>query len=197
MFTGLIEAIGQIVAVRDTASGRTMTIAASLGDPWVEGESVAVNGVCLTVQAARDEVFEAHVSPETLRVTTLGRTRPGQGVNLERPLKADGRIGGHFVLGHVDGIGTVRRVEPQGESFWLDIDIPAALLPLVVLKGSIAIDGISLTVARLTGTTVGVQIVPHTWTHTQLASARPGDGVNVEVDVIGKYVQRLVHGAPS
>lgn len=197
MFTGLIESIGQIVAVRDTATGRTMTIAASLDQPWVEGDSVAVNGVCLTVQTGRDEVFEAHVSPETLRVTTLGRTKPGQGVNLERPLKADGRLGGHFVLGHVDGIGTLRRVEPQGESVWLDVDLPEALLSLVVLKGSIAIDGISLTVARLNGATVGVQIVPHTWTHTTLASLRAGDGVNIEVDVIGKYVQRLVRGAQS
>jgi riboflavin synthase len=190
MFTGLIEAIGQIVAVRDTADGRTMTIAANLGDPWAEGESVAVNGVCLTVASARDEVFEAQVAPETLRVTTLARSRPGQRVNLERPLKADGRIGGHFVLGHVDAVGTVRRLETQGESYWLEIEVPAELLPLIVSKGSIAIDGISLTVARLEGRTVSVQIVPHTWAHTILPDTRVGDGVNIEADVIGKYVQR-------
>jgi riboflavin synthase len=190
MFTGLIEATGQIVAVRDTADGRTMTIAADLGDPWAEGESVAVNGVCLTVAAARDEVFEAQVSPETLRVTTLARSQPGQRVNLERPLKADGRIGGHFVLGHIDAVGTVRRLDSQGESYWLEVEVPAELLPLIVSKGSIAFDGISLTVARLEGPKVGVQIVPHTFAHTILPDTRVGDGVNVEADVIGKYVQR-------
>ena len=134
--------------------------------------------------------FETVVSPETLRVTTLRTMTVGRTVNLERPLRADARLGGHFVLGHVDAVGTILRAEPDGECHWLDVEVPAVLSPLVIPKGSIAIDGISLTVAALAGLRVGVQIVPFTFDHTSLREARAGDPVNLEGDVLGKYVAR-------
>jgi riboflavin synthase len=192
MFTGLIESTGTIARVRDGAGGRRLAIATPISRELRAGDSVAVNGVCLTVTTRRDDEFDVDVSPETLRVTTLGGLDAGRSVNLERPLRADARLGGHFVLGHVDGVGRITSLEPDGECYWLDVEVPAALAPYLITKGSIAIDGISLTIARLRGRTVGVQIIPFTWEHTGLCRARPGDGVNLEADVLGKYVARLM-----
>jgi riboflavin synthase len=192
MFTGLIEATGEVARVDIDGDGARIGVETPLGRELAIGDSIAVNGVCLTAAAVDASGFAAVLSPETRRVTTLGRARVGQVVNLERPLRADGRIGGHFVLGHVDGMGRLAGIRADGESYWLDIDVVPALEPLLVPKGSIAIDGISLTIARLDGARIGVQIVPHTWSHTALSAAREGDAVNLEADVLGKYVARLV-----
>jgi riboflavin synthase len=196
MFTGLIEATGRIAAIEPLVSGdpastaRRLRVDTELGGELTPGESVAVSGVCLTVAATDAAGFEAIVSPETLRVTTLRTMTEGRIVNLERPVRADARLGGHFVLGHVDAIGRIVRCTPDGECYWLEIETPGELSPLIIPKGSIAIDGISLTVASLSGARVGVQIVPFTYAHTALREAGAGDSVNLEADVIGKYVAR-------
>jgi len=192
MFTGLIEATGTVGHAAPAATGVQLRVATRLGADLTAGDSVAVNGVCLTVAIAARDGFDAIVSPETLRVTTLGTMRPGQLVNLERPLKADARLGGHFVLGHVDGVGRIRSLDADGDCYWLDVETPTALAPLVILKGSITVDGISLTVAELLDDRVRIQIVPFTFAHTALKAARAGDAVNIEADVIGKYVARLM-----
>jgi riboflavin synthase len=192
MFTGLIEATGRVERADDAASGRRLRVGTALGADLATGDSIAVNGVCLTVADRDAGGFEADVSPETLRVTTLGGVDKGRVVNLERPLRADARLGGHFVLGHVDGVGVVRDLKADGDCYWLDVDLPSHVRSWVIPKGSIAVDGISLTVARLDGERVGIQIVPHTWAQTALQSAKPGDRVNIEADVIGKYVARLM-----
>jgi riboflavin synthase len=192
MFTGLIEANGEVAEVSEQAGARRLRVATPIGAELADGDSIAVNGVCLTVAHRDASGFDADVSPETIRVTTLGSLRRGTLVNLERPLRADARLGGHFVLGHVDGIGRMQAVRPDGDCYWLDVDVPGHVLPWIIPKGSIALDGVSLTVAKLEGTKVGVQVVPHTWMHTAFRMANAGDAVNVEGDVIGKYVARLV-----
>jgi len=192
MFTGLIEAVGIVREVGPTPGGRILEVQSALAAELADGDSVAVNGVCLTVTSPASSCFRATISPETMRVTTLGSVEAGERVNLERPLKFDGRLGGHFVLGHVDGVGSVTAVEPAGDCYWLDVDVPAGLAPLLIHKGSIALDGISLTIATLDGSRVRVQIVPFTWEHTTLSAKRPGSAVNIETDVIGKYVARLM-----
>ena len=192
MFTGLIEAIGRIEQVTSADSGRHVRIAAPFAASLKAGESVAVNGVCLTVADADAATFDAVISPETLRVTNLLTISEGRLVNLERPLAADGRLGGHFVLGHVDGTGRVMELRPDGDCHWLAVEIPRALAPYMVPKGSIAIDGISLTIASLDDTRVGVQIVPFTFEHTAVSAWSVGDAVNLEVDVLGKYVVNLI-----
>jgi riboflavin synthase len=136
--------------------------------------------------------FEAIVSPETLRVTTLGSAAERQIVNLERPLRADARLGGHFVLGHVDGVGRIESLQRDGDCYWLEVSAPRELAPSFIHKGSIAIDGTSLTIAALRENLISVQIVPFTWEHTSLQAAAAGDAVNIEADVIGKYVARLL-----
>jgi riboflavin synthase len=151
-----------------------------------------VNGVCLTVTFASESELLADVGPETMRVTTLGSIIRDSLVNLERPVRADSRFGGHFVQGHVDGVGIVETIRQDGESWSIAVRIPLELEPLVVLKGSIAIDGISLTVARLDHGLVHVMIIPFTWAHTTLSSLRAGDRVNLECDMVGKYVARSI-----
>ena len=192
MFTGLVEATGVIAAIDAAPEGRRVRVATDLAASLHDGDSIAVNGVCLTVIAAEAGTFVALISGETLRVTTFGHLQAGRHVNLERPLRADGRFGGHFVLGHVDGVGTIAALTPQGESYWLEVDVPDDIARATVMKGSIAIDGISLTVASLASGRVGAQIVPFTFEHTTLGTARPGDAVNLEADMIGKYVARLL-----
>lgn len=194
MFTGLIEATGTITDVQDAVRGRVLAIGSALGAELADGDSVAVNGVCLTVTSRDASSFTVDVSPETMRVTTLGSFATGQVVNLERPLRADARLGGHFVLGHVDGVGRVRSFRADGACYWLDIDAPSALSRYFIPKGSVAVDGISLTVASLESDAIGIQIVPFTWSHTALSRTRPGDAVNLEADVLGKYVARLLDG---
>ena len=193
MFTGLIEATGVVAAVQTVATGRRVQIATALAAELADGDSIAVNGVCLTVIDKTPAGFSATVSPETLRVTTLGAAAAGTRVNLELPLKHDGRLGGHFVLGHVDGVGRVVSIVPDGDCYWLEVEVPTDLAGYLIPKGSIAVDGISLTIATLEGTRVRIQIVPFTWSHTALAALAPGDGVNVETDMIGKYVARLMN----
>ena len=156
------------------------------------GESLAVNGVCLTVILAEGSEIHAEVGPETVRVTTLGGLSRGSRVNLERPLRADGRIGGHFVQGHVDGIGHVEVLRADADFHWLTVAFPSALAPYLVLKGSIAVDGVSLTVARLGVDRFDAMVLPYTLEHTNIKAMKIRDRVNLECDMIGKYVVRAV-----
>lgn len=197
MFTGLIESIGVVERLDESPAGRRVRVQSTLSGELQLGESIAVSGVCLTVVSSDATSFDAEVSPETLRVTTLGELQPGRRVNLERSLRADARLGGHFVLGHVDTTSLITRWEAQGESWWLEIELPSALEMWVVQKGSIAVDGISLTIASIREglgvfpSTIGIQIIPHTRAHTTLADRTPGHRVNLEADIIGKYAARL------
>jgi riboflavin synthase len=190
MFTGLIEAVGLVSALTSTRSGFMVSVRTSLGSELRAGESVAVNGVCLTVTTSDESGWSADIGPETARVTTLGSLVPGQPVNLERSMRADGRFGGHFVQGHADGVGVVDAVQQDGESYWIAVHVPAELESFIIVKGSIAIDGVSLTIARLERTLVHVMIIPFTWAHTALSSLRAGNRVNLECDMVGKYVAR-------
>jgi len=192
MFTGLVEAVGELMERHATDGGARLRIRTALANELAPGDSVAANGVCLTVVARDDQVICADVGPETLRVTTLGRVGLGSGINLERPLRADGRLGGHFVQGHVDAVATIEELRAAADFWWLVVSIPDGLAPYIVPKGSIAVDGISLTVAALAAHTFTVQIVPFTMTHTNLNLAHAGEHVNLECDIVGKYVVRAV-----
>ena len=190
MFTGLIEAVGEVLTLEQVPGGARLVVATSLGVEFSVGDSVAVNGVCLTVVDHNDHAAAFDLGPETERVTALGTLAPGVAVNLERALRADARLGGHFVLGHVDGVGTITDVRPEADFTWVTVNYPLDLAPGFVLKGSVAVDGISLTIARLADDRFDVQIVPHTATQTTMLGWRPGTVVNLECDVIGKYVAR-------
>ena len=190
MFTGLVEAVGELVERKPTSGGFRLRIASSLAPEVAAGDSLAVNGVCLTVVIAGAARVECDVGPETARVTTLGAVQKGEAVNLERPLRADGRFGGHFVQGHVDGTGRLTRIREDGDARWLTVSFNEALAPYLIPRGSIAVDGISLTVASLAESTFDVMIVPFTWAQTNLQGRRAGDQVNLECDMIGKYVVR-------
>ena len=192
MFTGLIEAVGAIADVARTATGRRLRIDTALAGALTPGDSLAVNGVCLTVVAVDGSSVQADVSPETARVTTLGAARAGSVVNLERPLRADGRLGGHFVQGHVDAPGRVDEIREEGDSHWITVQYPSQLERYIVRKGSIAVDGVSLTVAGVDALRFDVQIIPFTWAHTNLSGLRSGDAVNLECDVLAKYVARAL-----
>ena len=191
MFTGLIEAVGSVSAVQPTESGYRLAVRAPLASDLALGESLAVNGVCLTVAMVEGNDVVADIGPETARVTTLASLRPGQPVNLERAMRADARFGGHIVQGHVDGTGTIEGVRQDGDSHWMTIRFPSALAPLFIRKGSIAVDGISLTVAAVDDRQFEVMIIPFTWTRTNLSSLRARDQVNLECDVVGKYIARM------
>ena len=190
MFTGLIEATGTVLALTPVAGGQRLTIATPLAAELSLGDSVATSGVCLTVVGIGDGDWSADVSPETLRVTALGALVEGAPVYLERPLAVGSRLGGHFVQGHVDGTGRIETVSPEGEFYRVRISFPPALAPYFIEKGSVAVDGISLTIASLADATFDVQIIPHTWSATTLRHAQPGDPVNLECDMVGKYVLR-------
>lgn len=190
MFTGLIEATGTVRARGPVAGGQRLTIETPLAAELGLGDSVATSGVCLTVVARDATTWSADVSPETLRVTALGGLTEGDEVNLERPLAIGSRLGGHFVQGHVDGTGRVDAVLPEGEFYRVRISFPPQLAAYFIEKGSVAVDGISLTVAALAASTFDVQIIPHTWTATTLRHAQPGTIVNLECDMVGKYVLR-------
>jgi len=202
MFTGLVEAIGEIVAVEQRPGAVRIYVTSEIGDGVSIGDSVSVNGVCLTAIAGGGRELAFDAGPETMRVTGLGELAPGDRVNIERAMRADTRLGGHFVQGHVDAVGTIVDVRPDGEFTWVRIRFPQELAPQLVLKGSVAVDGISLTVAALGEDSFDVQIIPHTWTHTNLRGAHAGMRVNLECDIIGKYVARAMalmtagHGAP-
>jgi riboflavin synthase len=190
MFTGLVEATGELIERKPTSGGFRLRIASSLAPDLAPGDSLAVNGVCLTVILAESAEIHADVGPETIRVTTLGSLPQGSMVNLERPLRADGRLGGHFVQGHVDGIGYIEEMRAEAEFHWLTVSFSRQLAAFVVHKGSIAVDGISLTVAGLGTDRFDIQVVPYTMQHTNLSRAQVSDRVNIECDLVGKYVVR-------
>lgn len=195
MFTGLIEAVGRIVDLSPDPQGFALRLATDLAPALALGESLAVNGVCLTVVSAAGREVRMDVSPETARVTTIAGWTAGTSVNLERSLAAGARLGGHFVQGHVDAVGSILSFDPDGDSWWLKIGYPPELAPYIVRKGSIAVDGISLTVADVGDAHVAIQIVPFTWGHTNLRGAAAGVPVNIETDILGKYVVRAVEAS--
>jgi riboflavin synthase len=192
MFTGLIESVGHVEGATPAASGVRLRIRAALAPEMHAGDSLAVNGVCLTVVATDAGAVYVDIGPETARVTTLGSLRPGQLVNLERAMRADSRFGGHLVQGHVDGTADVKAIRGEGDAHWLTISFGDALAAYVIRKGSVALDGVSLTVAALRDGEFDVMIIPFTWEHTNLPALRTRDRVNLECDMIGKYVARAV-----
>jgi len=192
MFTGIVEAVGTLAEVKGTGGGFRVRIRTPLSAEMKEGDSLAVNGVCLTVILIDGDHILADVGPETSRVTTFGALQRGQEVNLERPVRGDGRMDGHFVLGHVDGVGVIEEIRQEGESRWLTVGFPPALAPYFIRKGSVAVDGISLTVAGLGERQFDVMVIPYTWGHTSLKGLRKGDKVNLECDMIGKYIVRAM-----
>jgi riboflavin synthase len=192
MFTGLIEAVGEVVQVKPTTAGFRLHVRTDLASELTPGDSLAMNGVCLTVVAADDGGVHADVSPETARVTALGGLKRGSQLNLERPMRADTRVGGHFVQGHVDATGTVEEIRQEGDSWWVTVKFPVTLAAYIVRKGSIAVDGISLTVAGVDDRRFDVQIIPYTWEHTNLRTMKVNDLVNLECDILGKYVVRAI-----
>jgi riboflavin synthase len=195
MFTGLVEAVGDVIDRSDVGGGFRLRIRSPFVAELTLGDSVAVNGVCLTVTRLESGDMYADIGPETVRVTTLGSLAPGNRVNLERPLRVDSRLGGHFVQGHVDAIGVIESLRQDADFHWLTVSFPAHLAPFIVHKGSIAVDGISLTVATLASDRFDVQVVPFTMVHTNLSAARIGDRVNLECDMVGKYVVRALEVA--
>lgn len=195
MFTGIVEALGTLVEVKPIAGGYRLRVETTLASELAIGESLAVNGVCLTVILTDGDEVHADVGPETARVTNLGALQRGQRVNLERSMRLDGRLGGHFVLGHVDGVGIVDDVRPNSDSHWMTVSFPPALAALFVRKGSVTVEGVSLTVAGLGDRQFDVQVIPYTWQHTTLNTLRAGDKVNLECDMIGKYIVRAMEVA--
>jgi riboflavin synthase len=194
MFTGIIEEVGEIVKVEDTGDFRTIYVAGQrVFEDLRTGSSIAVNGVCLTARSTSNHTFSAEMSSETLARTSLESLRKGTIVNLERPMRADGRFGGHIVQGHVDGVGRLRRFDREGDAWDLEVEYPESASRYIVEKGSIAIDGISLTVAKLlSSNALSVAIIPHTFENTNLRTARPGAPVNLEFDVVAKYIENLL-----
>jgi riboflavin synthase len=192
VFTGLIADLGTVTAVDATPDGVRLAVASRLAGELAEGDSVAVNGVCLTATSVSAECFAADVMRESLRRSSLAGVAPGGRVNLELPLRATDRLGGHVVQGHVDGVGTVREAREDGFARVVTIEAPAELLRYVVEKGSIAVDGVSLTVSALGEDGFSVSLIPETLERTNLGAAGPGQTVNLEVDVLAKYVEKLV-----
>jgi riboflavin synthase len=192
VFTGLIEAIGTVRGTEPLGEGTRLSIAAPFADELEIGDSVAVDGVCLTVVELGADAFAVEAVRETLARTTLGRLEAGRHVNLERALAVGDRLGGHFVQGHVDGVLTVQTIERQGENRYIQLSLPADGRALVAERGSIAVNGVSLTVLALTPDGVRLSIVPHTWAATGFPELETGDPVNVEYDLIARYLQRLI-----
>ena len=197
MFTGLIADIGRVTALESDADGATVEIATALAGDLREGDSVAVEGVCLTATSIADGRFRAQAMSETLRRSTLGALRPGGRVNLELPLAADGRLGGHVVQGHVDATGTVIAVRDDGLSRVLRVSVPHGLLRYLVEKGSVALGGVSLTVSGLDDDAFEVSLIPETLQRTTLGEASVGTELNVEVDVLAKHVERLLRSSAA
>src|SRR5215472_13278507 len=216
MFTGIVEHVGTIEAVelcdagacgngaderQDQIGARIRVHAGPLIGGLTKSGSIAVNGCCLTAVDIEGDTFAADLSGETLRRTSLGQLKPGARVNLERPLTANKELGGHFVQGHIDGVGRVARLDPEGANWWFGVRVPEDLARYVAMKGSIALDGISLTVAGWRDGIVETAIIPFTYDHTNLSSLKVGDAVNVECDILAKYVERMIESrkqpAPS
>ena len=197
MFTGIIEELGTVKALSMAGKSGTIAISAKkVLEKTKIGDSIAVNGVCLTVTTLKPDGFTADVMAETIRRSSLGILNPGSKVNLERAMAADGRFGGHIVSGHIDGTGTITEFRKEENAVWVRIEASPAIMNLIVEKGSICIDGISLTVATVSKTDFQVSVIPHTGEETTLLKKVPGDKVNLENDVVGKYVQKLLGIAP-
>jgi riboflavin synthase len=193
MFTGIIEHLGRVESLTVQEDGGRLRIhAPSVAPHLAIANSIAVNGCCLTAVELDAERFAADLSGETIRKTSIGEWKPGTCVNLERPMTAGKEFGGHFVLGHVDTVGRVTRLHPEGENWWYGVEVPESFGKHVVPQGSIAIDGISLTVARWNGRVAEMAIIPFTYDHTNLCEKRIGDAVNLEGDVLGKYIERYL-----
>jgi riboflavin synthase len=200
MFTGIVEEVGEVTRIQQKGENRRITIAAKATPRELgTGHSIAVSGVCLTALDIKPESFCADLAPETWERTSFSRIHEGALVNLELPMKADGRFGGHIVQGHVDGVGTLVGFERIGDSgnWWLHIEMPADIEKYTVFKGSISIEGISLTVAKLEAKRCTIAIIPHTVEMTNLHSLKPGDPVNLEADLIAKYVEKMMKGERS
>lgn len=193
MFTGIIEELGKIDSIDTSAAGARIVIAADLVTSDIaNGDSIAVNGVCLTAVETTSRSFAADVSPETLNRTTFGDLKPDSPVNLERAVTPSTRLGGHIVQGHVDGRGTFLSAEPQGDFWTVKIGFPPELARYFVRKGSVAVEGISLTIAAIAEDHFDIAVIPKTWETTNLSSLKPNDAVNLETDIIAKYVERLL-----
>jgi len=193
MFTGIIEHLGTVDSLKVHAEGGRLTIYAPTVAPHLAtANSIAVDGCCLTVVALDGERFSADLSTETVRKTAIGEWKIGTRVNLEQPMTAGKEFGGHFVLGHVDTIGRVARLDAEGENWWYGVEVPGSFVKYIVPQGSIAIDGISLTVARWNGRVAEIAIIPFTYAQTNIQGKRIGDAVNLEGDVLGKYVERYL-----
>jgi riboflavin synthase len=194
LFTGLVADLGQVVDVERSDGGVRLRVASDLSRELSEGDSVAINGVCLTATAVDGDAFSTDVMNETLRLSSLAEIATGNAVNLELAMRLTDRLGGHMVQGHVDGVGTITSVAPDGFSRRLTIEAPPGLLRYVVHKGSITVDGVSLTVSGLDARSFTVSLIPETLERTNLGRAEPGAKVNLEVDVLAKYVERLMQG---
>jgi riboflavin synthase len=197
MFTGIIEEVGHIARIEQHGENRRIAITAkNVARELKTGDSIAVSGVCLTALDIASNSFSADLAPETWARTSLSRLHEGALVNLELPMKADGRFGGHIVQGHVDGVGKLLGLDriADSENWWLRIELPAEIEKYTVYKGSVCIEGISLTVAKLEGKQCTVAIIPHTVEMTNLGSLKPGDPVNLEADLIAKYVEKMMTG---
>jgi riboflavin synthase len=196
MFTGIIEELGSVRAIEERGENARIVIAAQIVTEGTNhGDSISVNGVCLTALDLQPDSFAADVSRETLLRSTLGRLRPGTPVNLERAVTPATRLGGHIVQGHVDARGQLAGIEDHGESWTVRINFPKEIARYLVFKGSVAVEGISLTIAALTDEYFEIAIIPKTWEVTNLSHLKPGDDVNIEVDVLGKYIERLLSRA--
>ena len=200
MFTGIVEEVGRVTSIEQHGENRRITVAAENAPKELKsGHSVAVSGVCLTALDIKPGSFCADLAPETWALTSFSRIHEGALVNLELPMKADGRFGGHIVQGHVDGVGKLIGLEriADSENFWLSVELPSEVAKYTVYKGSVCIEGISLTVARLEGRICTIAIIPHTVELTNLNSLKPGDPVNLEADLIAKYVEKMMTGEPA
>lgn len=200
MFTGIIEEVGRVTGIEKHGENRRVTVSSGmLSKELHTGDSIAVSGVCLTALDIRPESFSADLAPETWSRTSFSRIREGALVNLELPMKADGRFGGHVVQGHVDGVGKLIALEQiaDSENYWLRIELPSEIERYTVFKGSICVEGISLTVAKLEGSQCTVAVIPHTVEMTNLKSLQPGDPVNLEADLIAKYVEKMARREPE
>ena len=195
MFTGIVEDVGTMAGIRKFEGRWELAIRTSLDPAGIhEGDSISVDGVCLTVIGMENDTFRADASLETLGLTTLRDKAPNTPLNLERAMRADSRFGGHMVLGHVDGIGRIAAVSPAGDSTRIEIEVPGDLSKYIVKKGSVAVDGISLTVNDQRDNRFTLNVIPHSSVKTTIGSKNPGDQVNVEIDIIGRYVERFVKG---
>ena len=201
MFTGIVEQIGKIESLARSEEGARLKVRAPEISALPIGASIAVNGCCLTVVESGDGLFAADLSGETLRRTSFDEMKPGRAVNLEQPLKAGAPLGGHFVQGHVDGVGRIARLAREGKNWWLSVRVPEELARYVAMKGSIAVDGISLTVAGWHDGLADCAIIPFTYAQTNLRELTVGDAVNLECDILAKYLERLLEAqrepAPS